>query len=146
MGEHGKGCAERVFVAKKAFMWEERLPPALLCVKCSVVKWGRNPIPNLGVEVDVGLGSVLLPGAGEDITVGVGKCPKSKLRITLNFRQALPGTSQGLPPWGQSLPFLLTSKSDNYFSLLLNISLASPPPSSAYLCGIAVSVLTLLPR
>lgn len=147
VGEHGKGCTERV--AKKVLIWEEASPCSALGKrerKCSTVKWGRNLIPNLGVEMDLGLRSALFPGAGKDITVGVGKCPKSKLKIKPKFRQTLPGTSQGLPLRGQSLPFLLTSKSDNYSSLLLNISLESPPPSSAYLCGIAVSVLTLLPR
>lgn len=42
-------------------------------------------MPNLGIEMELGLGSALFPGAGKDITVGVGKCPKLKLKIKPKF-------------------------------------------------------------
>lgn len=86
IGEHGKGCTE--CVAKEVLIWEETSPCSALGKherKCSVVKWGRDLMPNLGIEMELGLGSALFPGAGKDITVGVGKCPKLKLKIKPKF-------------------------------------------------------------
>lgn len=91
------------------------------------------------------IGSVPFPGSGKDVNWKNWKMPKIKAK---DNAQVLTVSSKYLTRFssrGQNLPFLLTSKSDNYFSLLLHISLKKAPPSSAYLHGIAVLFPTLLP-
>jgi len=101
------------------------LPPRACLDSPSTLNWlMEGTIPTSVCRI----GSILAVASGKGVNWRNWKMPKMKAKDNAEVPiVSLPSTSQDFPLRGQSLPFLLSPKSDHSSSLLLNISLKNPP-------------------